>query len=339
MSDKANVWKWNKFVEIGNTIHKMRGEVRILKAKRALDIADELIDNKFIRHLQIEDQEIFDSLYPRIAEYLDGNAEVIQTAVSDHFLAQHCRSGLDRALYDISFTPKRSGIQSGFTCVVKNGTQSVRYYIKTHQYGPTAGNLRSLSPPDTKELFVYKLLHLIGIGPPVQFIFPYHGTKKTIYIATEDCELILLSDLTKETADMNALLQLDLISRILCLSDCTTNSSNCGQVGDKAMIVDFRIVKQFNGYAPRSIMDEFYNGFNAIKYTGWMKEATGTSNDVKLDIMIRSLLEWKLLECIDRAELEINELVKRYKGELIFDDDLENYVQDIKATIAVLDGC
>ena len=86
--------------------------------------------------------------------------------------------------------------------------------------------------------------HRIGIGPQAHFIIPSHGTKKTIYIATKDCHLVLLSNLTKDTANNNALLQLDLISRILCLRDCATNSSNCGQVCETAMIVDFRIEKQ-----------------------------------------------------------------------------------------------
>ena len=59
-----------------------------------------------------------------------------------------------------------------------------------------------------------------------------------------DCHLVLLSNLTKDTANNNDLLRLDLISRILCINDCATNSLNCGQVGEKAMIVDFRIEKQ-----------------------------------------------------------------------------------------------
>jgi hypothetical protein len=37
MSDQENHWKWNKFVEIGNSIHKMRGIVRTEKAQDALE--------------------------------------------------------------------------------------------------------------------------------------------------------------------------------------------------------------------------------------------------------------------------------------------------------------
>ncbi len=95
MADEENRWKWNEFVEIGNTIHnpqKMRGQVRILEAKRALVFAKQLIENEFIPNLPIKDQQLYKTLLPKIAEYLDGNAEVIQAAVREHFLAQHCKS-------------------------------------------------------------------------------------------------------------------------------------------------------------------------------------------------------------------------------------------------------
>ena len=336
MSDEESRWKWNEFVEIGNNIHKMRGQVRILEAIRALGFAKQLLKNEFILNLPIKDQQLYKTLLPKIAEYLDGNAEVIQAAVKDHFLFQHGKAGLDESLFDISFSPKKSGIQTGFTCDVYNGTQTVRYYIKTHQYGPTEDNVKSIKLPDTKELFVYKLLHHIGIGPQAHFIIPSHGTKKTIYIATRDCHLVLLSNLTKYTANNNALLQLDLISRILCLRDCATNSSNCGQVGEKAMIVDFRIEKQSWGYAKADILEEFYEGNSEFHYTGLMEVAVKTPNAVKKDIMKKSLHDWKLSESIERAELDIDGLLKRCGDKMRFENDLQHYVRDLKATVEVL---
>ncbi|KAK5665932.1 hypothetical protein QVD99_007556 [Batrachochytrium dendrobatidis] len=331
-----NCWKWNAFVEIGNNIHRMRRQLRILQAKYALGIANQLIDNGFIIDLPIKDQQLYETLLPKIAEHLDGNTEVIQAAVKEYFLIQHCKAGLDADLFDITFSPKKSGIQTGFTCNVNNGTQSVCYYIKTHQYGSTEDNIKSIKPPDTKELFVYKILHHIGIGPQAHFIIPSRGTKKTIYIATKDCHLVLLSSLIKNTANNNALLQLDLISRILCLRDCADNTSNCGQVGETPMIVDFRIEKQSQGYAKLDILDKFYEGNSEFHYSGLMEIAIKTTNTVKMDIMNKSLQEWKLLENIERAESEINGLVKRYDGKMKFENDLQRYVQDLKTTVAVL---
>ena len=335
MSEEENRWKWNKFVEIGNTIHKKRGQVRIQMAKNALGFGEELTENGFVRGSR-ERYELYEALLVKIAEYLDGNAEVIQAAVREYFLAQHCKAGLDESCFDVTFSPKKSGIQTGYTCDVNNGTQSVRYYIKTHQYGPTEDNVKSVNPPDTKELFVYKLLNHIGIGPQVHFIIPSHGTKKTIYIATKDCHLVLLSNLTKDTANNSALLQLDLISRILCLRDCATNSSNCGQVGETAMIVDFRIEKQSWGYVKADILDKFYEGNSEFHYSGLMATAVKAPHAVKMDIMKKSLQEWKLLESIEWTESEINALVRRCEGKMRFEDDLQQYVKDLKATVEVL---
>ena len=273
MTDEENRWKWDKFVEIGNKIHKIRGLYRVLEAKRALVFAKQLIENEFIPNLPITDQQLYETLLPKIAEYLDGNTEVIQTAVKEYFYGRHCRACLDEHLFDISFSPKKSGIQTGFTCDISDGTQTSRYFIKTHQYGPTEDNVKGLKPPDAKEIFIYRLLHHIGIGPEAHFIIPFHGTKKTLYIATKDCRLVLLSRLTKESANNKALLQLDLISRILCLRDCATNGSNCGQVDGRPMIVDFRIETQSGGYVKSDILDGFYHGNGEFNYSGLMAKS------------------------------------------------------------------
>ena len=335
MCDDENGWKWDKFVDIGNNINKLRGQVRIDRAKDALGLADDLRQCGYLRQTR-KRFELYETLHARIAAYLDGNAQVIQVAVREHFLAQHYKAGLDESLFDISFALKKSGIQSGFTCDVSNGTQTVRYYIKTHQYGPTGDNPESMHPPDTKELFVYKLLHYIGIGPQVHFIIPSHGTKKTVDIATKDCHLVLLSSLTKYTANNTALLQLDLISRILCLRDCATNPSNCGQVGEKAMIVDFRIEKKSWGYAKPDILAELYQENSECHYSGLMEAAIKTPNALKIEIMKKSLLEWKLLESIERAELGISGLVSKCDSNMSFEDDLQQYFKGLKATVEVL---
>jgi hypothetical protein len=131
-----------------------------------------------------------------------------------------------------------------------------------------------LKPPNTKELFIYKLLQNIGIGPEAHFIIPTHGSTLTIYIATKDCHIRLLSQLTKESANIKALVQLDLISRVLCLRDCASKTSNCGQVANgKPMIIDFRIEKQSGGYAKPDILESFYRGNGEFNYSGLMEHA------------------------------------------------------------------
>ena len=334
MSDDENQWKWNKFVEIGNTVHKMRGQVRILEAIRALGFAEQLLKNKFILDLPIKDQQLYETLLPKIACYLDGNAEVIQDAVEKYFLIRHCKAGLDENLFQVSFSPKKSGIETGFICDISDGGQTTRYFIKTHQYGPTEDNPKSLKPPDTKELFIYQFLNHLGIGPDVHFIA--HGSKMTIYIATKDCHLTLLSQLTKDTMNTKALIQLDLISRILCLRDCATNSSNCGQVNDKPMIVDFRIEKQSGGYFKWDILDKFYQGNGEFNYSGLMAEAVGIPQDQKSLFLRTSLQEWNLVEMIDKTALEMQPMIQKIVTKVKVDDDLQRYVQDVKETVKIL---
>lgn len=279
-------WKWSEFVEIGNNIHHMRGVVRTQSAINALGFSKGLSLSGFVRETK-ERYELFKILLPKIAEYLDGNIDVVKAAVREYFLIRHCIAGIDISLFKISFAPKKCGVQSGVTCDVQNGTNTLRYYVKTHQDGPTQDSARSMRPPDIKEMFIYSILHSIGMDPEVHFIIPYH--QRTIYIATQECHLVLLSKLTTETANNNALLQLDLISRILCLSDCTTNTSNCGQVGQSAMIVNFRINPR-QGYVNLDILDRFYKGNSEYKYAGLMEIALKTSDPAKLVIMKESFL-------------------------------------------------
>jgi hypothetical protein len=66
-----------------------------------------------------------------------------------------------------------------------------------------------------------------------------------------------------------------------------------------------------------------------------MQVAVKTPNAVKKDIIKKSLQDWKLLESIERAELEIDGLVKRF-GKMRFENDLQQYVGDLKATVKVL---
>lgn len=135
---------------------------------------------------------------------------------------------------------------------------------------------------------------------------------------------------------MKALVQLDLLSRILCLRDCATNTSNCGQVNGKPMIVDFRIEKQSGGYVKSDIVEKFYEGNGEFNYTGLMALAVGIPQDEKVCILKDSLQAWNLLDNIDRVELEMHPLIQTIIAKVQVDDDLLRYAQDVKATIKVL---
>ena len=199
-------------------------------AKTLLEMLSKLRKNKFFNTAALLLE--YSKYLGEISNLLDGDEEIIKEVVKAHFMESHIKSGGELSSFDIKFYPKGSGHQVGTICDVLNGNKVIKYYIKTHQNGPSRNASTSFSPPDAKELFVYKLLELIGIGPIVDFILPYHGSKRTIYIATKEVPLVLLSNLSKANANNAALLQVDFVTRILCLHDTSTNEGNFGLVGN-----------------------------------------------------------------------------------------------------------
>ena len=264
--------------------------------KLAIKLGDELRELGYLTNSE-EVIDLYREKIKIVSELLDGNISIIQEAVRTYFLLKHVKVGLDERTFSIEFSNKNSGAQVGLVCCVNSNNEKIRYYIKTHQHGPVTNELRSTEPPDGKELFVYKLLEHIGIGPEVHFIVPFHGSKRTVYIATRDAEMSLMSNLQippctgdvsvniqtsvpylnaaklvhsgsfGNVVNVSSLLQIDLLSRILYLTDCSTNSSNCGQVGytGAPMIIDFRINTRLL-YFQNDIVTRFLSGNNGYNY-------------------------------------------------------------------------
>jgi hypothetical protein len=101
-------------------------------------------------------------------------------------------------ILDISYSHKKSGIQSGLVCLLNYEGERLKYFVKTRQHGPTDESFNSASPPDLKELFIYKLLYRIGVGTEPHFIIALHGTKIRFTLLRKIVQL--LSHLTNETA-------------------------------------------------------------------------------------------------------------------------------------------
>jgi hypothetical protein len=326
--------KWDKFQEIGNNIHNKKGIEREELAHEALEIVHDLRKSGYIRNSE-ERFRIFETLLEKIAAWLDGNATVIKYVTQMYFLYRHCSNQYDYSTFHISFSRKNNGVQTGFICTVFNGSEKTRYYIKTHQNGPTETNIKSLFPPDLKEIFVYKLLYSIGLGPEVHIMIPFPGSKMSVYFASTECPITLLSKLYLDTYNLTALIQLDLISRILCIQDSTSNPDNCGQVGDKPMIIDFRIQSQ-NSYVKSDILQRFYAGNGEFNYTGLMAQTIQLSQNEKLQILKQSLNDWNLLENISIVKQDVDQLISRNSSLINFINDLEKYTSDIKETVQVL---
>ena len=172
------------------------------KKRLAFEIAAKLIPlTSFI----FQDQSLiseYENLSSRLPQYMNTMVEPIETAARTYF--ENLFSKMNRTIINITFTPKKSGIQLGRTMRITYTRPSIEkgvelgskdvaeetqecmttYYIKTHQHGSTS-ECSSVKPVDPKELFVYKVLEYIGYGPKAYFFFnPL--SPGGFFIATQD---------------------------------------------------------------------------------------------------------------------------------------------------------
>ena len=177
-------------------------------------------------------------------------------------------------------------------------------------------------------------MELIGIGPSARFISTATGSCRSLYIATEDAQLILLRDITRENMNIEALLEMDLISRILCLSDCTTNETNCGMKGVQPVIIDFRIAMR-EQYSKDDIWERFVGGNSEYNYLKLMSEAAQADEGIKRQVATKALNKWSLRDKIQIAENWARDF-ESDNPQIVFENDLKTYTKDILATIDCL---
>ena len=315
------------FLGMEEQTRRMAGRARSRNAQLALQISDELIEAGIGITLTNPELSQFLSSREYFACQLDGQREVIEHGCRAYFLNMHLNGGGSLENFTCIFSNKRSGDQSGVVALVG----SLKYYVKTHQHGPTLSNPRSVARPDVKEVFIYTLLELMGVGPRVHFILPIHGLEVTLYIATEETLFVHLNDLTENTASITGLLELDLIARILCLSDCTTNGSNCGQAAGNPVVVDFRIMER-EDYGKSDIYNRFLRGNQEYNYTSLMLTAVSSSDAAKRSVAKGALQKWCLNSNITLAEkrsLDVMSSLHSNRSE----EDLTRYIRGLRKTL------
>ncbi len=168
----------------------------------------------------------------------------------------------------------------------------IRYFIKTHQHGSTSAT-SSTKPVDLKEIFVYKVLEYIGYGSKVHYFYnPIVSTPSGFFIATQDAGFTRIPGKGKnfeifshiaETYETtytqiehnNArrnLIALDMLTRILRVSDTITNPDNYGRVtvdGERTKwkLLDFRIQSEPDiTYLRGEIFKDFCDGNGIFNY-------------------------------------------------------------------------
>ena len=216
---------------------------------------------------------------------------------------------------------------------MKNESLSTTYYVKTHQFGPTNKSPHDKSSlPDVKEWPRSRGCISFSLHPAIN--------ERMVYICTKGVDIVLLgslANLPNNSINYPALVEIDLISRILCLSDKTTQTSNVGLVNNEAMIIDFRINSRTT-FVQSDIVSKYFNSEYNFKDDSLMNIAMNISEKDKITIAKNSLSKWNLLTKLYEVLKEFKEAMENVLKSVRFveDIDIDLYVQGVARNIALL---
>ncbi len=175
---------------------------------------------------------------------------------------------------------KLGGVQLGNTVTIsKESEKSITYHVKTHSDGLASGKSAAATIVNPVELMVYKILERIGIGCESHF---FGRDAKNFYIATKDTGFdgtyLSYGKMKEEHSNFsnseefsNGIFCLDLLSRILRLTDLQTNSGNFGFVnksdGWHIKAIDFRVVNEQNFKINKEYFQGFLEGNTQVSYS------------------------------------------------------------------------
>ena len=246
-------------------------------------------------------------------------------------------------VFSTKVNKKIFGAQFGGIISIESKQNKARKFFKTHQDGSRFTNFsgvlynsRSISlakPVNIRELFIYKVLEKLGMGPEVTFVVnPF--VRQDLYIVTKDLNNTNLNEIfitavnivnkekiEKLISDKNVIIEFtkfDLINRILGINDL--NSSNYGILskGDKKFvkIIDFRAPNTFITLSDISLK-------NYLKANGGLYK----KEDLAKKILSNREPKQKFSEGFEALKSIGNE---NFKGILIpLKDDILNFISQI----------
>ena len=229
---------------------------------------------------------------------------------------------------NFNFINKNRGVQAGrIVRIIENNNNEHLYYVKTHQYGFTSES-STKQPLDIKELYIYKLLEKLNIGSEVHW-FESDIFEDSIYIATKGLS-------NHELNIDREIIKLDIITRILVLTDVMSNKTNILQHDDKkGYIIDFRVSKNINikdPYLYYKIYESFLNGNKTINYNYdkcFDKVMSPNNNNNKInylkDIINNELNIFKNVAQNTYEDIKNDIIIKKYDN-----TDLLQYIENIK---------
>jgi len=339
--DKVNfeIWKTIKAqiddLKQGGYRHKEKKQKSIQLTSKITESMSALF-NLFLKYPDIKKEyDEYDAEIRHLSQYINESIEALEKCARDYFEAYFRSIGV--RLDKVEFLAKNFGDQVGRKARItywdeaSKTRQQVIYFIKTHQHGSASGS-KSIKPVDPKELFVYKVLEYIGLGPESHFFFNLLS-QGGFYIATRDLgsskptaaqksKIFKIYDTLKEIVSpeesfLQGVTRADIISRIFCLRDVTTNPSNFGFVFNedekKCKIFDFRIESQdtyeyidiFKGFLEGNGMFNYFDKF--LKFT--LKDRSETERLKTAESVLHELKaggkKMSLGDAVNRAYQEV----------------------------------
>ncbi|CAI4220711.1 unnamed protein product, partial [Auanema sp. JU1783] len=282
--------------------------------------------------------DIWLEYFGKICAVLEGDRDMIERIVREYFLS--CHSG-ERSDFAIRFSDKVIGTSIGNICDVKFSGVETRFYVKSHQRGlrPESISIRnrysSIEPPFIQEMYLYKLLSLLGVGGDVHFILPMTSNmKKALFFATEAVDFTIAKNLTVESANVTAMLLVYYLEVIFQLEDIGTNRGNFGQSpGGTPVIIDFLVSPKDNFVLSDSQIDDLWGELrNCSRFIADVIK--GVTREERKKIVHKAVEDWDLVSKIDEAKLILDAFLLKNSEKLVVTGDLNLYVRDIKSNIA-----
>ncbi|KAI6188313.1 hypothetical protein M3Y98_00341400 [Aphelenchoides besseyi] len=235
------------------------------------------------------------------ASYLDTDDDQLKKAAEFYFSLLFKDDPQNPSIQTVFNSKPNSGAQGGLICLVKRSEEILgNYYLKSH-LGLSSKTPSAHQAVDLRELLIYKLLQLLGIGPVVHFLPNAHMSCFGLYIATEEVPGFRTArDVRMPTYESY---KLDILREIFYLIDLRSNNNNYGlNENDKLCIVDFQI-----GNHARSIKRSYFK-----------------SNE-RIELYKTCMRDWRLSDAVKNADEQISLQKKRLKERSIFARASENY--------------
>ena len=293
------------------------------------------IENEYIKHKSLK----------TLNYDINANVNILKEKATEYF------KNIYGSNINFEFIQKEEGVQTGSKMIITNEyNNTYTYFIKTHQHG-SRSTRKSTTTLDPKEIFIYKLLEQLKIGPQVEFFYNSHS-KGGFYIATRDAgekiqkKFFTYKKYKDEKKDLQKIIEpvalTDIFARIFCLQDVTTNDGNFGFVEHEnsidTKIIDFE-VKSSASYQTNGIFDGFKSGNGLFNYSNdkflietLQKREVNQRIKTAHNVINKYLTQDKLTKAIDKAK----KCVKQYQ-EYVNDtnkyNDLDNYINAIKINL------